>query len=87
MACLSDAGLLTSSLGLEGTRVTKSKTGALSYVHGTRSPRFGVGTGGGAVALMVELMASGITLPESAPLSSWQCCESLAVRASPTSIA
>ena len=28
-------------------------------------------TGGGAVALMVELMASGITLPESAPLSSY----------------
>ena len=32
-----------------------------------------MGTGGGAVALMVELMASGITLPESAPLSSYTC--------------
>ena len=36
-------------------------------------PRSGVGTGGGAVTLMVELMASGITLPESAPLSSYTC--------------
>ena len=35
-------------------------------------PRSGVGTGG-AGALMVELMASGITLPESAPLSSYTC--------------
>ena len=52
-------------------------------------PRSGVDTGDGVVALMVELMASGITLPESAPLSSyvWQCCESMAVQASPTSIA
>ena len=32
-----------------------------------------MGTGGGAVALMVELMASGVTLPESAPLSSYTC--------------
>ena len=30
-------------------------------------------TGGGAVALMVELTASGITLPESAPSSSHRC--------------
>ena len=36
-------------------------------------PRFGVGTGGGSVALMVELMASGITLPEGAPLSPYTC--------------
>ena len=36
-------------------------------------PRSGVGTGGGAVALVVELMASGITLPESAPFSSCTC--------------
>ena len=36
-------------------------------------PRSGVGTGGGAVALMAEVMASGITLPESAPLSSYTC--------------
>ena len=33
----------------------------------------GVDTGGGAVALMVELTASGITLPESAPSSSQRC--------------
>lgn len=36
-------------------------------------PHSGVGTGGGAVALMVELMSLGITLPESAPLSSYTC--------------
>ena len=38
MACLSDAGPLTSSFGLEGARATKPETGALSYVHGKRSP-------------------------------------------------
>ena len=36
-------------------------------------PRSSVDTGGGAVALMVGLMASGIILPESAPLSSCTC--------------
>ena len=39
MACLSDAGLLTSSFGLEGRSATKPKTGAsYEYVHGKRSP-------------------------------------------------
>ena len=36
-------------------------------------PRSGVGTGGGVFALMAELMASGIALLESAPLSSYTC--------------
>ena len=71
----SDTGLLTSSFGLEGITATKPRKGALSYVHcKVTGPRSGVGTGGGAVALMVELMASGITLlPESASLSSCIC--------------
>ena len=38
---------------------------------GTRS---GVGAGGGAVALMVELLSVYPTMPESAPLSSYWCC-------------
>lgn len=36
-------------------------------------PRSGVGAGGDGVALTVKLTASGITLPESAPLSSYTC--------------
>ena len=35
--------------------------------------RSGVGAGGGAVALMVELLSVYSTLPESAPLSSYRC--------------
>ena len=74
MACLIDAGLLTSSFGLEGTR-DQAQNGCI--IVRTREevtgPRSGVGTGGDAVALMVELMASGITLPDRAPLSSYTC--------------
>ena len=74
MACLIDAGLLTSSFGLEGTR-DQAQNGCI--IVRTREevtgPRFGVSKGGSAVVLMVELMASGITLPESAPLSSYTC--------------
>ena len=74
MACLIDAGLLTSSFGLEGTR-DQAQNGCI--IVRTREevtgPRSGVGTGGSAVALMVELMAAGIPLPESEPLSSYTC--------------
>ena len=43
---------------------------------GTRS---GVGAGGGAVALMVELLSVYPTMPESAPLSSYRCGNEVSV--------
>ena len=51
---------------------------------GTRS---GVGAGGGAVALMVELLSVYPTMPESAPLSSYRCGNEVRVWRYPEALA
>ena len=51
---------------------------------GTRS---GVGAGGGAVALMVELLSVYPTMPESAPLSSYRCGNEVRVWIYPEALA
>ena len=51
---------------------------------GTRS---GVGAGGGAVALMVELLSVYPTMPESAPLSSYWCGNEVRVWRYPEALA
>ena len=58
-----------------GHKVDQAKQGSVIVrtrddASGTRS---GVGAGGGAVALMVELLSVYPTMPESAPLSSYRC--------------
>ena len=45
-----------------------------------RGRRSEIGAGGGAVALMVELMSCHLSLPESAPLCSYRCDRSSAVK-------
>ena len=50
-------------------------------------PLSGVGAGGGAVALMVELLSVYPAMPESAPLSLYRCRNEVRVRRYPEALA
>ena len=70
MACLSDA-----AFRFRGQKGNQAQNGCIiartrEDVTGACS---GAGAGGGAVALMVELVALVIRMPEGAPLSSCTC--------------